>query len=242
MQSTEKTKIEGNAVRDGLAEGNNSDSLHAPDPIKIDPKRIILIGAGGVGGFIAQHLGILSGLEVLCIVDGDSFERGNTSRQGFAAANLGQNKALAIAEAMPIGEAQVWGIDEFITPGNWDSILTHAYPDLLICAVDNDEARKLIFDKKDKYPILWGANELWSPQAGISFPQKPWSPLEAFESAESAGIACGMQTVHANACAASMAMQLLHLHSSPHEQTEKLPIFISKQSGERFFTMTLDDI
>lgn len=241
MQTPEK--IQEPQARANRSEGAESrDATDAPNPIEIGPKRIILIGAGGVGGFIAQHLGILSGLEALCIVDGDSFERSNTSRQGFAAASLGENKASAICHSLPLAGIDIWPVEEFITPENWDRILEEAKPDLLICAVDNDDARKLIFSKKEEYAILWGANELWSPQAGISFPQKPWSPLEAFESAESAGIACGVQTVHANACAASMAMQLLHLHASPHEQTEKLPIFISKQSGERFFHMTLEDI
>ncbi len=234
MQSTQSQRTTADAIPTE-AQGDTKECLNI--------SRIILVGAGGVGGFIAQHLGLLVGCSNLLIIDGDTFERTNTARQGFAKDNLGMFKAEATADYIDsLGALECSSINEFITEDNWDSILTDFQPTLLISAVDNDKARKLIFSKKEELPILWGANELWTPQAGVSLPQKPWSPLEAFQAAEAAGTACGIQTVHANACAASMAMQLLSLHASEHEQWDKLPLFISKASNEPLFQMFANEI
>lgn len=211
---------------------------------RIDPSRILIIGAGGVGGFICQHIGLLTNVEAFCIADGDNFERSNTSRQGHAQSAIGSNKAEATVFALdsysPIPCIEPW--EEFVKEGNVDELLNKFQPSLIILAVDNDEARKLIFSRNQEYDILWGANELWTPQAGISLKESPWSPLEAFKSAEATGTACGIQTVWANACAASMAMELLALHASEHEKRENLPIFMSKQSNEPTFYMSQNEL
>lgn len=206
--------------------------------------RIILIGCGGVGSFIAQHLGLVIGVEALLLVDGDTYERKNTNRQALAFGALQDYKVEALLRSIgqPVHINSIDVVSEYITESNWDDMLNEFNPTLIICAVDNDEARKLIFAKNNEHAILWGANELWTPQAGLSLPSRPWNPMEAFQAAEEAGTACGIQTVHANACAASMAMQLLHMHASEHEDSNKLPVFMSKQSNERTFTMTRNEI
>lgn len=216
------------------------DESQTSSPVNIS--KILLIGCGGVGSFIAQYLGLVIGVDTLMVVDGDTFERKNTNRQALAFAGINERKVDALARSMPFAKPDIETLDEFITEDNWAKILNDFDPTLIISAVDNDKARKLIFAEKERFPILWGANELWTPQAGISLPQKPWSPLEAFQAAEEAGTACGVQTVHANACAAAMAMQLLMMHSTDHEQWDKLPMFMSKQSGERLFYMTASEI
>lgn len=204
--------------------------------------RIILVGAGGVGGFIAKHLGLLIGVEQICIIDGDTFETKNRDRQMFSFGKEGWGKAQIVAKAVSDNTtARVTAIEEFITEESFEKTVKEFKPTLIISAVDNDEARKAIFAHNESIPILWGANELWTPQAGISLPWKPWSPMEAFKPAE-AGEGCNAQTVHANSCAAGMAMMLLSMYSSGHEDTEKLPIFLSKSSNRPIYQMLQDEI
>lgn len=225
-----------------MQKNNHAEDIQPEAAYKPNISRIMLIGAGGVGGFLAHHLGLLTEAKELMIVDGDSFERSNMSRQGIAFTGNGENKAEATQRSLIGLPPRVIANDQFITEDNFNQFLEEFQPTLLVSAVDNDEARRLIFAKNKELPILWGANELWSPQAGISLPIKPWSPLEAFQSAEASGHACGLQTVHANSCAAAMAAMLLALHASPHEQSEKLPIFMSKMEGEKIFQMFLTDL
>ena len=64
--------------------------------------KIILIGAGGTGGYIAPHLyriAFASGCTArIIIADGDIVEEKNLIRQNFAACDIGKNKAQVMAE------------------------------------------------------------------------------------------------------------------------------------------------
>jgi len=209
---------------------------------KLDTSRIILVGAGGVGSFIAQYLGLLVGVEAILIIDGDTFERKNTDRQGLAAGNIGEDKVDAVAKALSHSPALILTDNQFIDEQNFPEIIKSFQPTLLISAVDNDKARKAIWAHNKDLPILWGANEQWTPQAGLSLPQKPWNPMEAFSPADAAGPGCNIQTVWANATAASMAGMLLGMHASDHEKWDKLPIFLSKSENEMMFQMFANEL
>ena len=66
------------------------------------PVKIVMLGAGGTGGYVAPHLfRLLSMLErparfIIC--DGDVVEPKNLIRQNFVAADLGENKARVLSE------------------------------------------------------------------------------------------------------------------------------------------------
>ena len=66
------------------------------------PVKIIMLGAGGTGGYIAPHLyRLLHTLErpvKVIIVDGDIVEEKNLIRQNFVASDIGRNKAQVLAE------------------------------------------------------------------------------------------------------------------------------------------------
>ena len=66
------------------------------------PIKIIMLGAGGTGSYIAMHLyRLLYCLDRrvrIIIADGDSVEKKNLIRQHFTAADLGVNKAKVLAE------------------------------------------------------------------------------------------------------------------------------------------------
>ena len=126
------------------------------------PAKVILIGAGGTGGHTAPHLyRLLHALErpvEVIIADGDIVEEKNLVRQNFVAADLGRNKAQALAEryASAFGmEARY--IPEFIENEERLSGLLKPeicpawmnpsrYPKelpILIGAVDNNRSRQL---------------------------------------------------------------------------------------------------
>ena len=66
------------------------------------PVKIIVIGAGGTGGYVIPHLyrlGYASRRQVRIIVcDGDVVEQKNLIRQNFIAQDIGRNKAQVQAE------------------------------------------------------------------------------------------------------------------------------------------------
>ena len=178
-------------------------------------KRILQIGAGGVGAPLAQHLSLVADELIIC--DGDKYEDKNITRQPFAKDNEGRFKADVLCGSIPNASP----LCQYVTEANVEDVLKAITPTLIVLAVDCDKPRKLIFDRNDEYPILWGANEVWAPQAGLSTPRWRWSPLEFFEKAEGNNEGCGIQTIYANIAAASMASTILQTHLSPEERDNR---------------------
>ena len=112
-------------------------------------KRIILIGTGGTGSYLAQGLAkLISGyklpLEVI-LVDPDTIEEKNCSRQNFPYCEIGLPKSQALAyrlnQQYGLAFASVVGKGEdFIKNPEYSSAL-HS-PRLIITCVDSVEARK----------------------------------------------------------------------------------------------------
>ena len=67
-----------------------------------NPARIVMLGAGGTGSYVAMHLYRLAHCldrhVRIIIADGDSVEQKNLVRQHFTVSDLGTNKAKALAE------------------------------------------------------------------------------------------------------------------------------------------------
>lgn len=124
--------------------------------------KIILIGAGGTGGYIAPHLyriAFAAGCAArIIIADGDIVEGKNLIRQNFAECDIGRNKAQVIAEryAAAFGIRAEY-IPDFIEDETMLTNLTSSgyYNSegptvVLIGAVDNNRSRQLcnkIFNK-----------------------------------------------------------------------------------------------
>lgn len=112
-------------------------------------KRIVLIGTGGTGSYLAQGLAkLISGyklpLEVI-LVDPDVVEEKNCFRQNFQPWEIGQPKAEALAyrlnQQYGLSFASIFGKGEdFIKNPEYSSVL-HS-PRLIITCVDSVEARK----------------------------------------------------------------------------------------------------
>lgn len=123
------------------------------------PVRIVMIGAGGTGGYTVPHLYRLlhtldRPVEVI-LADGDMVEKKNLVRQNFIASDLGKNKAQALAEryAAAFG-MEVQYLPEFIESSEKLSELLkhpcHPYScqrsewmSILIGAVDNNRSRQI---------------------------------------------------------------------------------------------------
>lgn len=118
------------------------------------PVTIVIIGAGGTGGYVIPHLyRIAFTSEHPCriiIADGDIVERKNLIRQNFAECDIGENKAEVMAERY----SEVFGIETEYIPdfieseeqlcelldvkGGWNEPKPIG---ILIGAVDNNRSR-----------------------------------------------------------------------------------------------------
>lgn len=132
-----------------------------------DPITIILVGCGGTGSYMAQHIGqllrclTLKGVQARALfVDHDHVEQANIDRQLFADAELGLNKAQALA----MRYTGAWGADiTAITSPFTASIARPPKSDgitILVGCVDNPAARQemanvLKRNKPGSAPDFW---------------------------------------------------------------------------------------
>ena len=142
-----------------------------------EQKRFILVGAGGIGTWLAAGLARLLEFKypgsALVIVDGDTYEQRNLERQSFK--TMG-NKAIATANEL----TQQFNNTLFIPLAKWvvddnfagvsdeedspkipaSSLITEN--DVVFAVVDNFAARKIIFDAAqnlDNIDIFTGGND-----------------------------------------------------------------------------------
>lgn len=124
-----------------------------------------VIGAGGVGSWIAPSLIKLIGATNVILVDGDTLEERNLDRQLFTRDQLGRNKAEALAE--------LYGCE--CIAGWYSSTTTeHHRSDVLLGVVDNHPARASILSACDHYGCMaiLAANEVHSAEAYVY--RKEW--------------------------------------------------------------------
>lgn len=131
------------------------------DP-NLNPKRIVLVGAGGTGTHLAMMIGRIlydrnqrnQSVPNFIIIDPDHVEAKNVGRQLFTVADIGQSKAAIVSRRVNF----MFGLSStyHITPlqevdFNDSSYRTHA-DTIVMGAVDNHEARQAIFDMNH---IIW---------------------------------------------------------------------------------------
>lgn len=142
-------------------------------------RRMIVIGAGGVGGWLIR--GLASMLEyrdpgsMLLIVDGDNFEPKNKERQDFK--NMGNKAQVRQAELQDnfpqtfIVPRPMWVVEEEVEMADEDGddagstiaaskLLQDG--DVVYCVVDNFACRKVVFDAAkqfDNIDVFTGGND-----------------------------------------------------------------------------------
>ncbi len=117
------------------------------------PATIVMLGAGGTGGYAAPHIyrlaHTLSRHVCFMIADGDIVEEKNLVRQNFIHADLGRNKAAVLAERY----ASAFGMEIAYSPEfieNEEALTQMLTPAtrlnelvILIGAVDNNKSRRM---------------------------------------------------------------------------------------------------
>lgn len=129
------------------------------------PSRIVLIGCGGIGGWLLGPLVryLASRPEprpLLVLVDGDVFEARNLDRQSGAPGNLGTNKAEALAEIARAAGLAVQAVPESVTRATVGQLIREG--DLVLLAVDNHPTRALVdrhLASLDEATLISGGND-----------------------------------------------------------------------------------
>ncbi len=138
---------------------------------KIAQTRVLLVGLGGLGGFVASSLARL-GVRSLVLVDYDRFSTSNLNRQLYASLDtLGKSKVDVL-----VGELKKINPDIEIT-AFLDSVYNldasvYEKVGLIIDAVDEIKTKLFLetIGEKHHKPLLHGAVGGWYGQVGISLP------------------------------------------------------------------------
>jgi hypothetical protein len=218
---------------------------------------IYLIGAGGVGSWLAPAICLLCGhADQVTVIDGDKLEKKNLNRQLFTNEDIGAFKAEALADRYGCNYR-----NQFYTHNS----IQLEHNDWLLCCVDNNAGRKAVLDSVDEFgcQAIFGCNETTSAEAYFykrDWKGKPSDPRIYYPSLTeddgadpiSRSIGCtgaaqkqNPQLVSANFAAASLIQMLfvlwcLERPKFNREAVMHLPIRI-RQNMTRFETFKLND-
>jgi len=128
---------------------------------------IYLVGCGGTGSWLAPAVARVARLMQerfdkrldICFIDPDKIEEKNVYRQNFCEAEIGENKAVTLAERYGLA----WGIEisalprAFTTGLAWGPALDHTADQLtlIIGCVDNTNARAAIAQCIQQWSNMW---------------------------------------------------------------------------------------
>lgn len=145
----------------------NIPALSVEDMEKLSRSTVLVVGCGGLGGNIIEHLA-RAGVGSIIAVDGDVFEESNLNRQILSTAeNIGTSKALAAAGRVHAIDpaVSIRPVCEFLTKENAAGLMADA--DLVVDALDNASARLILEDAAAEagLTIVHGAICGWDLQA-----------------------------------------------------------------------------
>lgn len=123
-----------------------------------------IIGAGGVGSWLAHAMVKLVGAEEVTLMDGDILERKNLDRQLFTENEIDLSKA----EALGVRLGCRW-ISSFYS----DNTIEHGMQDWIMCCVDNNKGRRSVLRACDNHGCcaIIAANEVHSSEAYLYHPK-----------------------------------------------------------------------
>lgn len=141
-ESTEPEHVVASTVEsDAEPVTDRQERIEGFDQSILEDARVLLVGAGGIGGEIGEGL-VKKGVGTLVICDEDVVDATNLNRQKFTEADIGENKAITLVRNLaPHGTT---GTELIAHPRHFqDAVATGVKfdPDLVICAPDNDTAR-----------------------------------------------------------------------------------------------------
>ena len=157
----------------------NRNSLTEQDQEKLADRRVLVVGCGGLGGYVTELLARV-GVGRLTIVDGDVFEESNLNRQLFCTTEtIGKSKAAAAKERIfavnPLVTCEA--ISEFLTGENADRILEGH--DIVVDALDNADTRALLLEAAARagIPMVHGAIAGFQGRVSVIYPGDAASAL-----------------------------------------------------------------
>jgi len=138
----------------------------------VENTRVLLVGVGGLGGFIASSL-VRLGVKKLTIIDFDDFEESNLNRQIFST-TLTLNKSKVDITKKKLLDINP-NIEIIAIHGKYDrSVNDTIYHDIDVVfdGVDNIESKLLLEEHCTLYnkPLIHGAIGGWYGQMGIIMP------------------------------------------------------------------------
>ena len=153
----------------------NMTALSAEENERLKHCKVCVIGCGGLGGYVIEHLGRI-GVGHITAVDGDVFEESNLNRQLLSDESvLGKSKAETAKNRMKNVNStiNVRAGNEYLTKDNSEEILKGH--DIVIDALDNITTRLIIEEEaqKLKIPLVHGAIAGWYGQVSVILPGSP---------------------------------------------------------------------
>ena len=150
----------------------NYAAISVTEQSQLAKKRILIVGCGGLGGYLLEYLGRL-GVGNITIVDGDVFDETNLNRQLLSSQmNLGKPKVLAAKHRMlainPLVHLET--VQENLTEENAASLVKDH--DIVLDALDNIPDRLLLQRtcKEVGLPLVHGALAGWYGQVCVIQP------------------------------------------------------------------------
>ncbi|MFA5612308.1 MAG: ThiF family adenylyltransferase [Anaerolineaceae bacterium] len=141
----------------------NHDAISASEQTLLATKRVLVVGCGGLGGYVIEHLARI-GVGHLRVVDGDVFEESNLNRQLLSSTmNLGRPKTLAAQQRVmainPLVKTEAF--QTYLTAENAGELLAGC--DLAVDALDNIPTRLQLQQsaKESCIPLVHGAVAGW---------------------------------------------------------------------------------
>jgi molybdopterin/thiamine biosynthesis adenylyltransferase len=153
----------------------NLGSLGFQGQIRLLQAKALLVGAGGLGGTIAQLLARM-GIGKLIVADGDSFSEDNLNRQALSEEkNIGVRKVQVARQSLAgiNGATEVEIFDGFVKEKEFAGLL--AGVQVAVDALDNMPTRFRMEKacQKAKVPLVHGAVAGFSGQITVIFPEDP---------------------------------------------------------------------
>ncbi|HOE35166.1 MAG: HesA/MoeB/ThiF family protein [Chloroflexi bacterium] len=147
-------------------------SISPEEQARLAECRVLVVGCGGLGGFVLEYLGRL-GVGFLRVVDPDTFNEGNLNRQLLSSSlNLGKPKVLAAQQRMQAVNplARVEGHQTLLTEENAAELLSDCQ--LAVDCLDTIPARRTLQKAcaEAGLPLVHGAVGGWLGQVCVVRP------------------------------------------------------------------------
>ena len=104
-------------------------------------RKILVIGAGGIGSYLISFLDNLDLYEIQ-VNDDDKVETKNLTYQNFSEEEVGQNKSMAMGKHKCVSVSSPYPI---LTPQQLEGF------DLVVCCVDNLSTRRMLYNSNVKW-------------------------------------------------------------------------------------------